>query len=64
MNQEQIERIPTNLLRAEFTKDLRTYLYARGLQMTLAQLDAERRRRGLTPPMQRQKAAPRHERTT
>lgn len=43
--------IPDELLRAKNTTHLIEWLRYRGLQMTLLELDSERQRRGIKPPM-------------
>lgn len=48
MNRQQLDLIPNPLLVPGRSRSLLEYLNARGLQMTLAELDAERRARGLS----------------
>lgn len=45
--------IPTTLLAKGDTRSLLDWLARRGLRMSLADLDAERIRRGVEPPMRR-----------
>jgi hypothetical protein len=45
MTPAQLRGIPGDLLYEKNTRGLREYLYARGTTLTLAELDAERRRR-------------------
>ncbi|MEQ6901818.1 hypothetical protein [Nocardioides sp. YIM 152588] len=46
MNRNVLAEVPDGHLRQPGTKRLREWLERHGLQMTLEQLDAERRRRG------------------
>lgn len=50
MNADQIALIPDRLLVDPRTSRLEEWLHARGQHMTLLELDAERRRRGLRIP--------------
>jgi hypothetical protein len=47
MNRQQLDLIPDNLLAGRDTARLTTWLWERGWRMTLLELDAERRTRGL-----------------
>jgi hypothetical protein len=47
MTPRQLDRIPDNLLAGRDTTRLTTWLHERGWRMTLLELDAERRRRGI-----------------
>lgn len=53
MTPELLELVPTELLAESDTRDLRLWLNDRGQRMTLLQLDEERRRRGITPPIRK-----------
>lgn len=48
MTRDQLDLIPDDLLRGRRVNELIDWLYARGLRMTLLELDTERRRRRTT----------------
>lgn len=50
MTPERMASIPDNLLAQEGTSGLRSWLQARGLGITLLELEIERRRRGIPSP--------------
>jgi len=54
MRPRQLDRIPSKLLSDHDTRPLLAWLYRRGWRMSLAELDAERRHRGIAPPRRRQ----------
>jgi hypothetical protein len=45
--------LPSHLLSRRDTTTLMQWLRARGLQMTLLELDTERRQRGIQPPLRK-----------
>lgn len=47
MTRQQLDLIPDHILAGRDTARLTTWLHERGWRMTLAELDAERRARGL-----------------
>lgn len=49
MTPEEIARVPSSMLYQHKTTQLREWLHNRGLQMTLAELEAERQRRRDVP---------------
>jgi hypothetical protein len=53
MNATQLDLIPDALLAEVGTRTLRAWLYDRGQTLSLLDLDAERRRRGIQPQRHR-----------